>query len=196
MGKIKNALISWQQENDDEPTMDDLIDPQTKDIKECERTQERISRLDSGIAIIRVGAPTEIEMIEKKHRIEDALEAVKSAQEGGTGPGGGAALIQACRNLDVDTETEDQKIGAAIVLKAITAPIKQMAYNSGQSPDIVHDLVSKQENGFGYNFATDKIVNMFDEGIIDPAKVTKVALQNAASAAGTLIMTGYSILEV
>jgi chaperonin GroEL len=168
---------------------------QTDSLNECERIQERITRLASGIAIIRVGGATEIEMVEKRHRIEDALEAVKSAQEEGIVPGGATVLIRVTENLDVELENEDQQIGKNIILEAALAPIKQMAKNSGESPDIIADLVKNCESDLGYDFKDRKLVNMIESGIIDPAKVARCALQNAASAATTLITTNYAIIE-
>lgn len=169
---------------------------QTESMYECERLQERITRLASGIAIIRVGAPTEIEMIEKKHRIEDALEAVKSAQQEGIVPGGGVALLRAAEKLVVNTANEEQEMGVKIILKAIEEPIRQMALNAGESPDIIVSLVKSEVFDAGYNFLNGEVMMMVKNGIIDPAKVTRCALQNAASAAGTLITTNYSIVQI
>ena len=170
---------------------------QEDDMRECDKIQERITKLASGVAVIRVGAPTEVEMIEKKHRIEDALEAVKSAQLEGVVPGGGVALLRAAERLSrVETENEDQKYGVEIVYKAASAPIRQMAINSGVSPDLVVAEVKKAPENSGYNFRDLSIVDMFEEGIIDPVKVTRVALQNAASAAGILITTSHAIIEM
>jgi len=166
------------------------------DIRVCEGLQERITRLASGVAIIKVGAPTEIEMIEKKHRIEDALEAVKSAQEEGIIPGGGATLVRAAKNIDIDLDSQDQMLGVEIIKQALSTPLRQMAKNAGKSPDIIVSLVEDESDGYGYDFNSGEIINMLEEGIVDPAKVTRVALQNAASAASTLITTNYAIIEV
>jgi chaperonin GroEL len=168
---------------------------QTESIYECERLQERITRLASGIAIIRVGAATEVEMIEKKHRIEDALEAVRSAQQEGIVPGGGVALIRATERLEVATENEEQALGVKIVLKAAEEPIRQMAINAGESPDLIVSLVKSEVFDAGYDFLNRNVIMMVKNGIIDPAKVTRCAIQNAASAAGTLITTNYSIVQ-
>ena len=168
---------------------------QTSDTHECERIQERISRLASGVAIIRVGAATEVEMIEKKHRVEDALEAVKSAQEEGMVPGGGIALLRAAKNLSVTYDNTDQELGGQIVLEAIEAPLRQMAENCGLSPDLVINTVKAEDGNVGYNFATGEVVDLFEAGVIDPAKVTRNALQNAASVASTLVTTNYAIIE-
>ena len=162
----------------------------------CERLQERITRLASGIAIIRVGAPTEIEMIEKKHRIEDALEAVRAAQEEGIVPGGGTALVRASENLDVDVDNDDQSLGVEIIREAIKEPLRQMAMNAGESPDIILNLVEQSNENLGYDFSNGELINMVDAGIVDPARVTRVALQNASSAASTLMTTNYAIVEI
>ena len=168
---------------------------QTENIYECERLQERITRLASGIGIIRVGAATEVEMIEKKHRIEDALEAVRSAQQEGIVPGGGVALIRATEGLEVATDNEEQALGVKIVLRAAEEPIRQMALNAGESPDIIVSMVKSEVFDAGYDFLHRKIIMMMDAGVIDPVKVTRCAIQNAASAAGTLITTNYSIVQ-
>lgn len=169
---------------------------QTEDIHECERLQERITRLASGIAIIRVGAATEIEMIEKKHRIEDALEAVRSAQQEGIVPGGGVALVRACKGIELEIDNEEQKYGVEIVLRAAQEPIRQMALNAGESPDIIVNMIEVLENpNAGYDFLNRNVVNMIDAGIIDPVKVTRCALQNAISAVGTLITTNHAVVE-
>jgi chaperonin GroEL len=166
-----------------------------ENLHECEKIQDRISRLASGIAIIRVGASTEIEMIEKKHRIEDALEAVRSAQMEGIVEGGGIALLRASSRLDVDVENQDQALGVEIIKSAAQAPLRQMAINAGKSPDIICKLVLESEDGDGYDFVTDSVVHMVEAGIIDPVRVTKMALQNAASVSGTLITTNSAVIE-
>ena len=161
----------------------------------CEKIQERIVRLASGVAIIKVGAPTEIEMIEKKHRIEDALEAVRSAQAEGIVPGGGTSLLRATRDLEVDVTNEDQRIGVEIIKQAVLEPIKQMAENAGQSPDLIVTEVSACAEGLGWDFSNGFVVDMISEGIIDPVKVTRTALQNAVSVSSTLITTSNAIIE-
>ena len=167
----------------------------TDSLKECERIQERITRLASGVAVIRVGAATEVEMIEKKHRIDDALEAVRSAQEEGIVAGGGIALLRTSLGLHVETDNEEQSIGAKIILDAVEEPLRQMAKNAGKSPDLIVDKVRQLDGNKGYNFMTDTVVNMLDEGIVDPAKVTRCALQNAVSVASTLIITSHAIVS-
>ena len=169
----------------------------TDELHTCDGIQERITKLASGVAVINVGAPTEVEMIEKKHRIEDALEAVKSAKEEGVVAGGGVALLRARERLvNVEVENDDQQYGVDIVYAALTAPLRQMATNCGLSPDLIEAQVVKAPKNCGYNFRDFLLVDMFAAGIIDPVKVTRIALQNAASAAGTLITTSHAIVEV
>jgi len=167
----------------------------TESLSECERIQERITRLASGIAIIRVGASTEVEMIEKKHRIEDALEAVRSAQEEGIVPGGGVPLIRAAEISEFSVDNEDQALGVEIVRKAVFAPLRQMSENCGESPDIIQTIVLGLEGSRGWNFRSSSTCDLLEEGIIDPAKVSRCALQNAVSAAGTLITTNHAIIQ-
>ena len=167
----------------------------TESIHDCERIQERITRLASGIAIIRVGASTEIEMIEKKHRIEDALEAVRSAQEEGIVPGGGVPLIRATEATEFEVDNEDQALGVEIVRKAVFAPLRQMAENAGESPDIIQTIVAGLEGSVGYDFRNRTTCDLLERGVVDPVKVTRCALQNAVSAAGTLITTNHAIIQ-
>jgi chaperonin GroEL len=169
----------------------------TEELRECEKIQERITKLASGVAVIRVGAPTEVEMIEKKHRVEDALEAVKSAQQEGVVCGGGVALVRAATSLsEAVVENEDQQFGVEIVAEAIRAPLRQMATNCGLSADLIEAQIKSAPENCGYNFRDFGIVDMLEAGIIDPVKVTRSALQNAASAAGILITTSHAIVEV
>jgi chaperonin GroEL len=162
----------------------------------CEKIQERITRLASAIGVIKVGGVTEIEMIEKKHRVEDALEAVHSAQQEGIIAGGSAALLRVANKIQVETETHEQHIGVEIIKQAIKEPFKKMVSNAGMSPDIYLEKVEKHTNSeSGLDIATGEIVNMFTYGIIDPFKVTRCALQNAASAASTLLTTEVGIVE-
>ena len=167
----------------------------TDSLQECERIQERITRLASGVAVIRVGAATEVEMIEKKHRIDDALEAVRSAQEEGIVAGGGIALLRTSTGIDVTTDNEEQAIGAKIILDAVEEPLRQMAINAGKSPDLIVDRVRRLTGNNGFNFMTDNVGDMLEQGIIDPAKVTRCALQNAVSVASTLITTSHAIVS-
>ena len=169
----------------------------TDDLRECEKIQERITRLSSGIAIINVGGATEVEMIEKKHRIEDALSAVDSAQTQGIVAGGGTALVNASPSLKtLKLSSEDQRLGVDIVRRAIEEPLRQMVKNSGASPDVVLEKVkSSKSSSRGYNVATGKYEDLFKTGVLDPAKVTKTALRNAASASSTLLTADFAIVE-
>jgi len=171
---------------------------QTDNLKECETIQERMTRLASGVSVIRVGAATQVEMIEKKHRIEDAVEAVKAAMDEGIVPGGGTPLLRARIGLQPTDLTPDQALGYTAVLRACEAPIRQMAKNAGESPDIIlREVVDGiQSPGWGWDFHRTKADNLIELGVVDPAKVTRCALQNAGSAAGTLITTGHAIMEV
>ena len=165
---------------------------QTEDMEQCRALQRRITRLNSGVAIIKVGAPTEVEMIEKKYRIEDALEAVRSAQAEGIVPGGGSALLR-CQDFIIEASNEDQKLGASIIRASLTCPLRQLALNTDQSLDlIIHQI---KDAGMGWDFKNNQPANMIDVGIVDPTKVTRVALQNAVSVASTLITTSNAIVE-
>ena len=174
---------------------------EVEDLHECEKIQERITRLASGVAIIRVGAATEVEMIEKKHRLEDALEAVRAARIDGIVPGGGIALLKAARGIKLEVANQEQATGATVVLKSLAAPLRQMAVNGGRSPDVTERQVSailsdeNQEKTLGVDFTTGGIVDMYAAGIIDPVKVTTTALRNAVSVASSLITTNYAIVE-
>ena len=170
------------------------------DLEVAEKIQRRIVRLASGVAVIRVGGTTEVEMIERKHRIEDALEAVRSAQEEGIIPGGGTGLLRASQSVAIVShepkgDLSGQFTGADIVIKACTAPIKQMSTNSGESYDIIINEILKAPQEKGWNFKTGQLTDMVSDGIIDPVKVTKTALQNAASCAGTLLTTNFGIIQ-
>jgi chaperonin GroEL len=174
---------------------------QTESMEECESIQGRITRLNSGVAVIRVGGSTEVEMIEKKHRIEDALEAVRAAQEEGVVSGGGCALARAASKMIITTVGEggdfhpDQVSGINIVMKACQEPLRQMSLNSGESPDLILDEVLRAKSPNGWDFRRGEMVNLIDKGIIDPVKVTRIALQNAASCAGTLLTTNFGIIQ-
>lgn len=180
----------------------DDLKQQVKDsesLVDAEQIQERLTRLSSGVAVIRVGAATEVEMVEKKHRIEDALEAVRSAQQEGIVPGGGLTLyrlsktiIDETRNLEM---TEEQRFASEIFLNVLQSPIRTMAENAGYTYDEVDSIISNESDNVGFNFLTGEPVDMYNSGIIDPAKVTKNALRNAVSAAGTLLTTNYAIIE-
>ena len=174
---------------------------ETEDMHECERIQERITRLASGVAVIRVGAPTEVEMVEKKHRVEDALEAVRAARMEGVVSGGGTALLRARNVAKIQVENQEQGKGVNAVFSALDAPVRQLAENAGLSPDltlgrIMEALKANPEAPLGCDFRTGKMENLSEKGIIDPVKVTINALQNAASAASTLLTTNCAVIEV
>ena len=170
---------------------------ETDSLAEAERIQERITRLSSGIAVIRIGGATEIEVTEKKHRVEDALEAVRSAQEEGIVPGGGAALLKAANNVELEPENEDQLRGAQILVESCVAPMIQILRNAEISPDIIVNSLSydNHDKNVGFNVRTEKFEDLVESGVIDPAKTVKCALQNAASAAGTLLTTNCAVLR-
>ena len=174
---------------------------ETDDMHACERVQERITRLASGVAVIRVGAATEVEMIEKKHRVEDALEAVRAARLEGVVSGGGSALIRARAAVKIQVENQEQGKGVNAVFNSLDAPLRQMAENAGMSPDltlgrVMDALKSNPTAPVGFDFRTGKMENLNEQGIIDPVKVTISALQNAASAASTLLTTNCAVIEV
>ncbi|CAH0195125.1 60 kDa chaperonin 1 [Microbacterium oxydans] len=155
-----------------------------------EKLQERLAKLAGGVAVIKAGAATEVELKERKHRIEDAVRNAKAAVEEGIVPGGGVALIQSgTKALDALSLTGDEATGASIVRVAIEAPLKQIALNAGLEPGVVANKVSELPSGQGLNAATGEYVDMFAAGIIDPAKVTRSALQNAASIAALFLTT-------
>lgn len=155
----------------------------------------RIAKLSGGVAVIKVGASTEAEMIEKKYRYEDALAATRAAVEEGIVPGGGVTLLRAAKKLRLKLADEDENIGVTIVKKALEAPLRRIALNAGMSPDVVVNDVLKSKEGKGLDARLGKIVNMLESGIIDPAKVTRCALQNAASIAGLVLTTETLIVE-
>jgi chaperonin GroEL len=154
-----------------------------------EKLQERLAKLAGGVAVIKVGAATEVEMKAKKDKIEDALNATKAAVEEGIVAGGGVALIRALSALDDLRLKDDEKLGLNILRRALEEPLRQIAQNAGQDGSVVAAEVKKGSGGFGYNAATDEYVDMFKAGIIDPTKVVRSALQNAVSAASMLLTT-------
>ena len=154
-----------------------------------EKLQERLAKLSGGVAVIKVGAATEVEMKERKHRIEDAVRNAKAAVEEGILPGGGVALIQAAKNADLSQLSEEELVGAQIVLAAVEAPLKQIAANAGMEGGVVAERVKGLAAGEGLNAATGEYVDMVKAGIIDPTKVTRSALVNAASIAGLFLTT-------
>ncbi len=162
-----------------------------------EKLQERLAKLSGGVAVVKVGAATETEMKEKKHRVEDALQATRAALEEGIVPGGGVALLQASSAVTVDGDgDDDEKTGARIVLRALEEPLRQLAENAGLEGSVVVNDVRKAKKGQGLNAATNEIVDLVAAGVIDPAMVTRSALQNAASIAKNILTTEAIVAEV
>ncbi|HUY58499.1 MAG TPA: chaperonin GroEL [Solirubrobacteraceae bacterium] len=161
-----------------------------------EKLQERLAKLSGGVAVVKVGAATETEMKEKKHRVEDALQATRAALEEGIVPGGGVALLVAQKALNVEVGEEDEQTGAKIVYRALEEPLRQIAENAGLEGSVVVNEVRKAKKDHGLNAANGEIVNLITEGIIDPAMVTRSALQNAASIAKNILTTEAIIAEV
>ncbi|MFH1778290.1 MAG: chaperonin GroEL [Candidatus Omnitrophota bacterium] len=161
-----------------------------------EKLQERLAKLAGGVAVINVGAATETEMKEKKARVEDALHATRAAVEEGIVPGGGVALLKAIPALDKLKLLGDERIGMEIVKRALESPIRQLAENAGLEGSVVSQRVKSEKDGIGYDVIADAYVDMIGAGIIDPTKVTRTALQNAASIAGLLLTTEALITEV
>ena len=162
-----------------------------------EKLQERLAKLSGGVAVVKVGAATETEMKEKKHRVEDALQATRAALEEGIVPGGGVALLQASSAVKIAEDGDpDERTGARIVLRALEEPLRQLAENAGLEGSVVVNDVRKAKKGQGLNAASNEIVDLVAEGIIDPAMVTRSALQNAASIAKNILTTEAIVAEV
>ncbi|OGT83499.1 MAG: chaperonin GroL [Gammaproteobacteria bacterium RIFCSPLOWO2_02_FULL_61_13] len=162
-----------------------------------EKLQERVAKLAGGVAVIKVGASTEIEMKEKKARVEDALHSTRAAVEEGVVPGGGVALLRVRKAVDrVKGKNDDQKVGIAILRRALEEPLRQIVANCGEEPSVILNQVSDGEANFGYNAATGEFGDMIKMGILDPTKVTRFALQNAASVAGLLLTTEVMVAEL
>ena len=162
-----------------------------------EKLQERVAKLAGGVAVIKVGAGSEIEMKEKKARVEDALHSTRAAVEEGVVPGGGVALIRSLQEVDgLKGDNEDQNIGISIALKAMEAPIRQIVMNAGEESSVVVDKIKSEKGNFGFNAATSEYGDMISMGILDPAKVTRTALQAAGSVAGLMITTEAMVSEI
>jgi chaperonin GroEL len=161
-----------------------------------EKLQERLAKLAGGVAVINVGAATEVEMKEKKARVEDAKEATRAAMDEGIVPGGGIALLRAAKVLEKVKETGDVAIGVEIIRRALESPLRQIALNAGAEGSLIVEHVLKQPDAIGYNAATGEYVDMFKAGIVDPTKVTRSALQNAASVAAMLLTTEAVITDI
>ena len=161
-----------------------------------EKLQERLAKLSGGVAVVKVGAATETEMKEKKHRVEDALQATRAALEEGIVPGGGVALLRAGDSVKIDAFEDDEKTGAKIVLRSLEEPLRQIAHNAGLEGSVVVNDVRKAKKSEGLNAATGEIVDLVKAGVIDPAMVTRSALQNAASIAKNILTTEAIVAEV
>ena len=161
-----------------------------------EKLQERLAKLSGGVAVINVGAATEVEMKEKKARVEDALHATRAAVEEGIVPGGGVALLRSIPALDKVKVEDEQQVGVEIMRRALEEPIRQIVSNAGQESSIVVQNVREKKDDYGYDARNDQYVKMFEAGIIDPAKVARVAVENAASIAGMILTTEAAITEV
>ncbi len=183
-----------------------LIQARVKEIKnhienttsdyDKEKLQERLAKLAGGVAVIYVGAASEVEMKEKKDRVDDALSATRAAVEEGIVPGGGVAYIRALASLDkVKTENDDEAIGVEIIKRAVEEPIRQISKNAGKEGAVIVQKVREGKADFGYNARTDKFENLLKAGVIDPTKVTRIALENAASIAGMFLTTETVIVE-
>ena len=170
---------------------------ETKSEFDKEKLQERLAKIAGGVAVIQVGAATEIEMKDKKLRIEDALSATKAAVEEGIVAGGGTAYVNVVPKVEklASTLEEDEKLGAKIVLNALEEPIKQIARNAGLEPAVILEKVKNSEDGIGFDAATEKYVDMKKEGIVDPTKVTRSAIQNASSVASMILTTESLVTE-
>ena len=161
-----------------------------------EKLQERLAKLAGGVAVVKVGAATETEMKEKKHRVEDALQATRAALEEGIVPGGGVALLNATGSIKLDSFGDpDERTGAQIIVRALEEPLRQLAYNAGLEGSIVVQSVRSAKKGFGLNVDSGEIEDLVKAGIIDPTMVTRSALQNAASIAKNILTTEAIVAE-
>ncbi|HCW47959.1 MAG TPA: chaperonin GroEL, partial [Erwiniaceae bacterium] len=162
-----------------------------------EKLQERVAKLAGGVAVLKVGAATEVEMKEKKARVEDALHATRAAVEEGVVAGGGVALVRvAAKIAELKGQNEDQNVGIKVALRAMEAPLRQIVANAGEEPSVVANMVKAGDGNYGYNAATEEYGNMIDFGILDPTKVTRSALQYAASVAGLMITTECMVTDL
>jgi chaperonin GroEL len=172
------------------------IDKTTSDY-DREKLQERLAKLAGGVAVLYIGAATEVEMKEKKDRVDDALHATRAAVEEGIVPGGGVALIRASKALDkLKGANDDEQTGIAIVVRAIEEPLRQIVANAGGEGAVVVNKVRSGKDDYGYNARTEVYENLIEAGVIDPTKVVRVALENAASIAGMLLTTECVISDI
>jgi chaperonin GroEL len=206
LGKAKNIIINKETTTiiggaGDDTKIEDRISQlkvtlsQVESDYEARTLNERIAKLSGGVAIIKVGASTEAELSEKKYRYEDALAATRAAVEEGIVPGGGVTLLRISEKLVNDLEEEDQKVGFEIVRRALKEPIRQIASNAGLSADVVIENISNKDNLIGLDARNGTYVSMLESGIIDPAKVTRSALQNAVSIAVLVLTTETLIVD-
>ena len=177
----------------------DLIDQKIKSEKltqyEIDKLQERKAKLSGGVAVINVGAKSEVDMKEKKDRVDDAKEAVISALEEGIVPGGGIALLM-CRSLTIEVNPKtDERLGVSLMMEAIQAPFRIICENAGVSADVKMAEIAKMDIGYGYDAKNDQFVNMMSAGIMDPKKVTRVAIESAASVIGTILTTECALIK-
>ena len=162
-----------------------------------EKLQERLAKLAGGVAVIRVGAATEVEMKEKKDRYDDALHATRAAVEEGIIPGGGVSYIRAIDVLDkVDVANEDEKIGVDIIRRALEEPLRQIVENAGLEGSVIVQKVKEGKGDYGFNAYSEKFENLLEAGVIDPTKVARIAIEKAASIAGALLITEAAIAEI
>lgn len=187
------------QENEIKARVDQIrqqIEEATSDYDK-EKLQERVAKLAGGVAVIKVGAATEVEMKEKKARVEDALHATRAAVEEGVVPGGGVALLRARKAIEsVIGDNDDQNMGVNIARRAMEEPLRQIVFNAGGEPSVILNQVAEGDGNYGYNAATGEFGDMLEMGILDPTKVTRSALQNAASVAGLMITTEAMVAEL
>jgi chaperonin GroEL len=172
-----------------------LIEDTTSDY-DREKLQERLAKLVGGVALIKVGAATETEMKEKKARVEDAMHATKAAVEDGIVPGGGVALIRAIEAVDKVKADGDIRVGVNVIKRALEEPFRQIVYNAGHESSVILNEIRQKGGSWGFDARTEKVVDMLVAGIIDPSKVTKQALQNAASIAGLMLTTEALVSEI
>ena len=161
-----------------------------------EKLQERLAKLSGGVAVVKVGAPTEPELKERKASVEDALHATRAAVEEGIVPGGGVALLRAVASLDKVKVEDEQQVGVDIMRRALEEPIRQIVANAGAESSIVVQNVRDGKGDYGYDARSDEYVKLFEAGIIDPAKVARVAVENAASIAGMVLTTEAAVTEI
>ena len=160
-----------------------------------EKLEERVAKLSGGVAVVKVGAASEVEMKEKKARVEDALHATRAAVEEGVVAGGGVAFIRAVAKMKVEGDNDDQAFGIKILRRAVEEPLRQIVKNAGGDPSVVLNAVTKGKDNYGYNAATNEYGDMIEMGILDPTKVVRYALQNAASISGLLLTTEAMVAE-